>query len=482
MSLYIGLDLGTTNLGAVALDVDTGKLWARATVPMTAYNPTPPGRVEIGLPELEGLLVRTLSEVAAQVPAGEVRGIGVTGQMHGVALLDRQARPLGPAVNWQDTRVLDTPADGGENLLQQFIRQAGGPAAFEPMGCLPAAGYMGTTLYWFARQGALPSTMGAVACLIPDAAVALLTGRPPCTDPTDGGSSGLLDLAAGDWAWEVIDRLGLPRGLFPEIRTPGAPYASLRAEVAALAGLRGDTSVHVALGDNQASFIGSVGRAEGTLLLNVGTGAQISALADRFDRLPGLDTRAFPEGRFLLVGAGLFGGRTLAYLRDLFRQVGQAFYGGRGDEELYNAMVALAECVAPGSDGLRCVPTFTGTRLDASVRAEFSGLSPANFTPGHMVRALLEGMAESFYGFYREMSALIAPPERLVGSGNGIARNRLFARILARRFGLPLYLPALNEEAAVGAALLAAVGAGEISSLAEAMGRLEYAGVVQPEG
>jgi sedoheptulokinase len=69
----------------------------------------------------------------------------------------------------------------------------------------------------------------------------------------------------------------------------------------------------------------------------------------------------------------------------------------------------------------------------------------------------------------------------LVGSGNGIARNRLFARILAQRFGLPLYLPALNEEAAVGAALLAAVGSGEIPSLAEAMGRLQYADVVQPE-
>ena len=390
--------------------------------------------------------------------------------MHGVALLNRQARPLGPAINWQDQRALETPSGAEESYLRQFIDAAGGPDAFERMGCLPAAGYMGTSLYWLKQCNALPVTVGALACLIPDAAVALLTGRPPCTDPTDGGSSGLLDLVSGDWAWEAIDRLGLPRALFPEVRAAGTPYAPLRPEVAALAGLPASTPVHVAMGDNQASFLGSVGQAAGTLLLNVGTGAQISALSSRFDRLPGLDTRAFPGGDYLLVGAGLFGGRTLAYLRSFFRQVGQAFYGGEGDETLYDEMVALAEQVPPGSDGLRCVPTFTGTRLDASIRGGFGGLSPENFTPGHMTRALLEGMASAFYDFYEQMAPLITPPERLVGSGNGIARNRLFARILAQRFGLPLYLPALNEEAAVGAALLAAVGAGEIPSLAEAMG------------
>ena len=73
MSLYIGLDVGTTNLGAVALDVETGVMQARATIANTAYLPAPQGRVEIGLPELERLLARALSEVAEQVPAGEVR-------------------------------------------------------------------------------------------------------------------------------------------------------------------------------------------------------------------------------------------------------------------------------------------------------------------------------------------------------------------------------------------------------------------------
>ena len=481
MSLYIGLDIGTTNLGAVVVDVDTGALQAHATIANTAYLDTPPGRVELGLPGLERLLVCALSEVASQVPAGQVRGIGITGQMHGVALLDQQARPLAAAINWQDQRALEIPPGGDQSYLRQFIAEAGGAEAFERMGCLPAPGYMGTSLYWLKQHNALPTTAGAVACLVPDAAVSLLTGRPPCTDPTDGGSSGLLDLVSGDWAWAAIDRLGLPRTLFPQVRAAGTPYGSLRAEVAALSGLSQNTPVHVALGDNQASFIGSVGQAAGTLLLNVGTGAQISALSARFDRLPGLDTRAFPGGDYLLVGAGLFGGRTLAYLRSFFWQVGRAFYGGHGDETLYDEMVALAEEVPSGCDGLRCVPTFTGTRVDADVRAGFSGLSPENFTPGHMTRALLEGMASAFYDFYEQMAPLIAPPERLVGSGNGIARNRLFARILAQRFGLPLYLPALNEEAAVGAALLAAVGSGEISSLAEAMGRLQYADVIQPE-
>jgi glycerol kinase len=125
MSLYIGLDVGTTNLGAVALDVETGALRARATIANTAYLPTAPGRVEIGLPELERLLVRTLSEIAGQVPAGQVHGVGMTGQMHGVALLDRQASP-GVAINWQTSgrwRFLPGPS----KATGQFIAQAGGP-------------------------------------------------------------------------------------------------------------------------------------------------------------------------------------------------------------------------------------------------------------------------------------------------------------------------------------------------------------------
>jgi len=480
MALYAGLDVGTTTLSVVIMDVTAGHLLARHTVAHTAQSSSPAdrarGRAELDLDLLRAQIMEALAEAVRQVGerAADLRGLGVTGQMHGVALLGPGARPLGPGITWQDHRALEEIPGAGETYLQRFLRLAGGPAAFERMGCLPAAGYLGPTLFWLREQRQLPASP-ATACFIPDAAVAFLTGAIPPTDPTDGGSSGLMDIVDCRWAWEVIDRLELPRTLFPEVRLPGAQAGTLLAEVATRMGLPQGMPVYVAIGDNQASFLGSVREPARSVALNVGTGAQISVVIDRFRRLPDLDARYFPGGRYLLVGAGLFGGRSYAYLGSLFRQVCGAFSGGPCEGELYDRMTELAAAVPPGADGLRCLPLFTGSRSDPSVRGSFTGITPHNLTPGHLARALLEGMAEMFHGMYDQMRPAVGERELLVGSGNGIRRNALFARILAERFGLPLVTPAEQEEAATGAALVAAVGAGELADFDAASRCVQYA-------
>jgi len=486
MSLYAGLDIGTTTLGAVILDAKTGYLLARNTIANTANATSAAGkrqrRAELDLDQLRVLIVEVLAEAMTQVPdREEVRGIGVTGQMHGVAFLDPNTNPLRPVITWQDGRVEEQISNGEGTYLQRFISLAGGPRAFDRMGCLPAAGFLGPTLFWLHLKDQLPPPP-ARACFVPDAAVAFLTGRPPCTDPTDGGSSGLFDIVARQWDWALIERLGLPREIFPQVQESGEQAGELLPAVAVQTGLLQGTPVFVALGDNQASFLGSVRDPSQSLLLNVGTGSQISARIDAFHRLLGLETRSFPGGRYLLVGAGLFGGRSYAYLRDFFRQVGVAFFGGLGDEELYDEMTRLAAAVPSGSEELRCSPLFTGTRIDPTLRGSFTGLAPHNFTPGHLARAVLEGMAEGFLTFYTQMKPLIGERAALVGSGNGIRRNRLLAEILAERFDIPLYIPALEEEAATGAALLAAVGTGEFESLDAAAELLRYGKAVTTAG
>jgi sugar (pentulose or hexulose) kinase len=484
MALYIGLDVGTTTLSTVVLDAETGRLLARQTVAHGAHATSPEekarGRSELDLMRLRRLVIQSLAEITTQVSPYRrlIKGIGVTGQMHGVAFLGPDAAPLRPAITWEDRRAEERLPDGDETYLARFLSLAGGPEAFARTGSLPATGYLGPTLFWLHLNGQLPPPP-ARACFIPDAVVSFLTGLPPCTDPTDGGSSGIFDIVAREWDWALIARVGLPREIFPEVREAGEPVGPLLPALAAQVGLPTETYVFVALGDNQASFLGSVREPARGLLLNVGTGAQVSALVGGFHRLPGLDTRYFPGGRYLLVGAGLFGGRTYAYLRDFFRQVGVAFFGGRGDEEIYDEMTRLAAQVPPGAEGLRCLPTFTGTRTDPTARGSFTGITPYNLTPGHLIRALLEGMAEGFYQFYLQMQPLLGERTHLVGSGNGLRRNRLLAAIVARRFGLPLHIPALEEEAAVGAALIAAVGAGEWASLDAAASLLRYADTVE---
>lgn len=485
MALYVGLDVGTTTLSAVVLDADTGGLLARNTVGHAAYVPSGKAgrleRVELDLEKLRGLIVQVLAETVAAMSTRreEVHGLGVTGQMHGLALLNPDTTPLRPAITWQDRRVEERLPGEEETYLQRFISLSGGPSAFERMGCLPAAGYLGPTLFWLRLHDQLPPWPAQV-CFIPDAAVAFLTGGTPCTDPTNGGSSGMFDIVSPGWHWPVIERLGLPREIFPQVRESGAQAGELLPAAAAKTGLRAGTPVFVALGDNQASFLGSVREPRDSLLINVGTGGQISVLLDTFQRLPGLDTRYFPGGRYLVVGAGSFGGRTYRYLRDFFRQVGVAFFGGSGDEELYEKMTRLAAAVPPGSDGLDCCPVFTGTRIDSSARGRFSGISPQNLTPGHLGRALLEGLAKGFLSLYNQMRPLVGERAYMVGAGNGLRRNCLLAETLARTFGVPLHITAQEEEAAMGAALLAAVGSGGLETWDAAGKLVRYAEAFAP--
>jgi len=479
--MYIGLDIGTTSLSAAVLDIESGALQAHHSMPNDAGSFPGPGRAELDMERLQRRAVECLAGLVAkaQVDPAHVRGVGVTGQQHGVAFLAAGSAPMRPAITWQDLRGQESVPGRDESYLQRMMVQAGGVEAFRRTGCLPAAGFLGVTLFWLHENNQLP-TPPATVCFIPDAIVAFLTGAPPASDPTLAASSGVFDIVANQWDWALLERLELPRSLFPPPGVAGQPVGGLRPEIAAAAGLPAGLPVGVALGDNQASFIGSVQDPAHSLLLNVGTGSQISARTDEFHFIPGLENRPFPGGHYLLIGGGLFGGRSYAYLLNFFRQVGETLFDGASPDDLYTRMTALAAAVSPGSDGLRCAPFFTGSRVDPSLRASFTGLSPDNFTPGHFARALLEGMAEGFAHFGEQMAPVIGERSPLVGAGNGVRRNRLLAEILARRFALPLHIPALAEEAAVGAAIVAAVGQGEFGSLDEATARLlRYAETVE---
>jgi len=225
--------------------------------------------------------------------------------------------------------------------------------------------------------------------------------------------------------------------------------------------------------------VGSVREPERSALLNIGTGGQISLLSDAFSRIPGIETRAFFGGRYLLVGAGLYGGRAYAYLQGLFQQVGAAFFGQQEPRELYDEMNHLAAQVPQGCDGLRCVPLFTGTREHPELRASYTGIGPTNLTPGHMARALLEGIIEGFWQMYGAIASVAGERQALVGAGNALTRNPVLAEIATIRFAMDLYLTPQVEAAALGAALLAADGLG-LLPLSQGMASLHYDRVVRP--
>jgi sugar (pentulose or hexulose) kinase len=474
MPLALGLDLGTTTITALAVDTVTGEqagcVTAANRAETTSSADRARGRCEWDASAIVRTAVDCLRDLAARLgPRNDLSGLCLTGQQHGVVLVDRAVKPAGPLINWQDRRSEERCAATGKSWVES-ARQRTGASAPRIAGCQLANGFMGVTLFRLTEEEMLPANV--TACFIVDFATALLTGQSPVTDPTLAASAGLLDVRAGNWCRDLIDCLGLPNKLFPPVRPSGERRGGLVEAVAKETGLPVGLPVFVGIGDNQASFLGSVAQPEETTLVNVGTGGQVAVFAPNFVYDSALETRPFLGGGFLLVSAGLSGGAAYALLEQFFLAVRRDVYGLAPGASAFDAMNHLAGKVPTGADGLRCEPFFTGTRLQPELRASWTGMTAANFTPGHMARALLEGMARTFASSHQVIRNLHGEPARqLVGAGNGIRANPLLGRIIAEAFALPLLVPLHREEAATGAARLAAVGAGVFLDLA-ASGRI----------
>jgi len=474
---YMGVDVGTTKIAIVLLDSSSGEIIRTHAVANTSEITDLQGRArgwsEWDPKQAVDLTFSAMSEASRANECKEIKGIGVTGQMHGMLLLSQDRHPLSPFVGWQDQRCNEKMP--GENItyIERMIKMAG-KDGFLREGCYPATGYMGSTLFWLKENHALPPKP-AKACFLPDYLVMMMTGLGPVTDPSNAGGSGVYDIKSRKWDMALIQKLGLRSELLPEVKRSGELIGSLTSEAARKTGLKEQTPVCVACGDNQASFLGSVADRGDAALVNIGTGGQISLWTPEYLVIEGVDTRCYLDESYMLVGASLCGGTSYALLNRFFKEVGRAFFGATDEADLYTEMTRLASEVPPGADGLRCEPLFTGTRLNPKSRATWHGMTESNFTPGHMARSLLEGVAEQFRILYDGMlGGGVQPREYLIGSGNAIRRNSLLTKILSYAFNMPMRIPKNVEEAAFGAALLAAVGCGEFGDLEEAAHLVVY--------
>lgn len=480
MAIAVGLDFGTTSISAAAVAED-GALVARATRPHRAdIAGLPVGHAEQSPRLLFETAVLTLAELATELPEPPTC-LGLTGQMHSLLLADGNLEPVANLVTWQDRRALEQ-AGAGQTWHDRF-RASCDPAAVARTGCTPSPGYLAVTLFTLAGQGRLP-TNAKHALILADWAAAKLTGTEPVTDRTDAASTGVFDLARDEWS-ELIGETGLPQELFPRVVESGTIVGGLTAEFARLTGLPEGLPVASAIGDHQAAVLGSLPAGEAAVQVNIGTGGQVSLRVESFLRTPTSDTRYLPDGRYLLVGAGLAGGDAYAWVRRTAGNWMAAFGVEQTDEQVFETLGRLATAIPPGCEGLTCEPFFRGTRREPTRRGLFRGVSTDNFTPGHVARAVLEGIAEALAGFVREHSAIANHGDgykRVIATGNAVRKNRPLALSLARAFGLPVYVPEHEEEAAYGAAVLAGVRTGIWTDLADAGRRFRLVPVAQPDG
>ena len=463
-----GLDIGTTTLCGLLLEADTGDILSVATEPNAFGLPGATPWEALQDPDaifaaatriLDGLLASRghkggsgggSGRIGGGGGSGRIGGIGVAGQMHGILYVDRDGRAVSPLFTWQDGRG-DQGLEG--TTYAGLLSQALGRPVSTGMGFV--------THYFNLRNGLVPRGAASLCTIADYVAMRLAHVKAPVMDATNAASLGCFDLR----------RLELRRDAMSTLDIDGAIFPRLSTSYPALGEARNGTPVFAALGDNQASFLGSVRDVRGSLLCNIGTGSQISLFSDDCLDIPGIDTRPFPLGGYIGVGAALCGGKAYALLHDFFQRTLRLFTGTEGSAS-WEAMNAI-EAASLGTSGRLTVDTrFSGTRADPGVRGSIANLGMETFTPEHLIVGAREGIAAELLGFYERFpETACAAVTALVGSGNGIRLNPGLQKVFEGRLGMRMRVPAHREETSFGAALLAGVAGKALPDLAAA-GRL----------
>jgi sedoheptulokinase len=446
MGIILSLDIGTSKLCAMAFCTQQ----LQPLVIRTQPNRLDVVGLQTGWHEQEVVQIREealeLLKVVGKEAGGEIVGISITGQMHGVLLVDKSLAPLSNLITWRDQRVLD----GGINLEEMKTQ-------FKPLtGCGLHAGYGGATLAWLAREGLLKPDIKAVT--IADYMASLLTGR-LATEPTHAASWGIYNLHRGNWEIPLVTRLGITPEVLPEIIPTMCAQGNVTEYYRRRLGLTGEVQVAATIGDNQACILGAAGLADDAMVLNLGTGGQISVVRRHAEMTVGMETRPMPFGHFILVGASLCGGWSYAYLMQFFQQTIQFFTGIElPDDKVYETMNRLAAEATMRPNIPQMDTRFAGTRSEPKRKGALTDIDTSNLTPGQLVLASIRGMVHEL--LHMVPSTIRAEIRQMVASGNAVRKNPMMQRVIAEQFGRSCKVSEVQEEAVLGAARAACVGLG----------------------
>ncbi len=425
----IGIDIGTTSISAVVVDTDLEQTVEALTIQSESFIDT--GRVDDRMQDVQKILSKAaaaLDELLDRHP--DAAAIGLTGQMHGIVYVDQAGQAVSPLYTWQDQR--GTLPVFGELSVVDYVKQQFDLDVF--------TGYGLVTHIYEQYQGNVPPS-AVTLCTVPDYLGMVLTGRTaPLMHSSMAASLGFFDAESRGFKKDVLSELKIDLSMLPEVTDDFSVIGTYRG-----------LPVTAAIGDNQASFIGSAGLEEGTVLLNVGTGGQISVLSGQHFTAPGIEARPITKDRYLLAGSSLCAGRGYAILEKFFRMYAVA--AGLPDEPQYGTMAKLA-AMDQGGDILQVVTTFNGTRVNPEELGSISQISENNFTPGSLTVGVLTGIARELYDMYAVISrGTGVQVKRLIASGNGVRKNVLLQQIFEEMFGTKLELSRYTEEAACGAAM-----------------------------
>ncbi len=451
MSYFIGIDSSTTATKALVMD-ERGAVVAIGRSEYDFETPRPLWSEQS--PDLwwdATVVAITEAIAAAGVDGADVAGIGLTGQMHGLVLLDEAGVVLRPSILWNDQRTqaeCDEIRDrvGSENLIAVTGNDA-------------LTGFTAPKILWVRNNE--PDVFSQVAhVLLPKDYVRFRLTDEYAVDRAGGSGTILFDLAARTWSDEVAAALDIPTEWLPPTFEGPDVTGVVSEAAAALTGLRPGTPVMAGGGDQAANGVGVGAVTPGVVAMSVGTSGVVFAAADHPIIEPAGRLHAFCHAvpnMWHLMGVMLSAAGSYKWFKDTF-----------ASDLSYDELNDAAAAAPAGSEGLVFLPYLTGERTphpDPLARGAFVGLTVRHGL-GHMARAVMEGVAFGLRDSVELMAAEMELGEVRVSGGG--ASSDLWLRIIADVIGLPVRVVGTAESAAHGAAILAATGAGVFGSVAEA--------------
>ncbi len=462
MKYILGVDLGTSGTKTVLFDSD-GNAVASATVEYPMYQPQN-GWAEQDPEDWYRACVETIRQVVSGsgVDAGDIAGMGISGQMHGLVMLDEEGKVLRRSIIWCDQRTAKECEEITETVgRERLIEITANPA-------LP--GFTLSKLLWVRNHEPEVFARCCHVLLPKDYVRYRLTGD-FATEVSDASGMQMLDVPRRQWSRELMETLGLDTGILGKVYESCEVTGHIHEEAAALTGLRTSTLVVGGAGDNAAAAVGTGVVVDGKAFTTIGTSGVVFAHTSGLAIDPRGRVHTFccaVPGEWHVMGVTQAAGLSLKWFRDNFcgAEKETAAQMGVDPYELMNQEAALSPI---GSNRLLYAPYLMGERtphLDSNCRGMFLGLS-AMHTRRDLLRAVMEGVTFSLEDCLRVLQEMGVSPDRMLACGGG-GRSPLWRQMLADVFNMPVATTVSTEGPALGVAILAGVGCGLYRSVPSA--------------
>ena len=397
-----------------------------------------------------------------EVHREDIAGVGLSGQMHGLTLLDAADQVVRPALIWCDQR--------SQEQVDWINAKAGKDMVLEQTANPVLTGFTAPKLLWVRDHD--PASYERVRrMLLPKDYIRFCLTGEYASEVSDASGTALFDVIGRRWAMPLIDKLGIDAAILPEVVESPQLTGRISMSAAQETGLRAGTPVVGGGGDQAASAVGNGIVESGLVSCTVGTSGVVFSHLDEAAYDPEGRVHTFCHavpGKWHVMGVTQGAGLSLQWFRNQLA-TGLADQAAQKGVEIYALLTDEAAAVPAGAEGLYWLPYLMGERtphLDAYARGGWVGLT-AKHTRGHLVRAILEGVAYSLNDCLGIVESLGASVEAVRASGGG-AKSPLWRSILAGVFSKPIATLQTQEGSAYGAALLAMVGTGAFGSVAEA--------------